>query len=115
MLDGTRAVSMMTRPRRELAIAHGAQHPAQRLLGDADPELLPNALAKIHDAPPDHAMDSRDRPLSRIAFSAARCVSVKSEGWPGGLRSNKPAGPSALNFSTQSHTISTVTLPIAAD
>ena len=35
----------MARPCRELAIAHGAQLPAERLLGDRDAELLEDPFA----------------------------------------------------------------------
>src|SRR3954454_3613086 len=53
-------------------------------------------------------------PCSTMACRAARCASVSFEGWPGGLRLIKPAGPWALNFTTQSRTICTVTPPSRA-
>jgi hypothetical protein len=43
----------MARPRGELAVAHGAQLPAERLLGDRDAELLEDPLCQI-DQPPMH-------------------------------------------------------------
>ena len=52
----------MARARRQLAIAHRAQFAAERLLGDADPELVPQPLAKIDDAPAHDAVHRRDRP-----------------------------------------------------
>jgi hypothetical protein len=53
-------------------------------------------------------------PLSMIFAKAARCVSLRRDGWPGALRSISPSGPWALNFSTQSRTICNVTPPIFA-
>jgi hypothetical protein len=53
-------------------------------------------------------------PLSTAAASAARCASSSRDGWPGALRSLSPPGPSALNRSTQSRTICSVTPPIRA-
>ena len=46
---------------RELAISHGAQFPAQCLLGDDDAEFLENPLAEIDDPPAHDAMNRRDR------------------------------------------------------
>ena len=51
----------MARTRRELAVTHGAQFPAQRLLGHDDPELLEDPLAEIDDPPSDDAVNRRDR------------------------------------------------------
>ena len=42
---------MMARPRRELAIAHGAQFPAQDLLGHRDAIVLENPLCEINQPP----------------------------------------------------------------
>ena len=53
ILNCALGLSMMARTRRELAITHGAQFPAQRLLGHDDPELLEDPLAEIDDPPPD--------------------------------------------------------------
>jgi len=52
----------MARASRKLAIAHLAQHAAERLLGDNDAEFLENPLAKIDDPPVHHPMNRRDRP-----------------------------------------------------
>jgi len=41
-------------------------------------------------------------------------VSLSFGGWPGALRLIRPLGPWALNFTTQSRTICTVTSPIFA-
>ena len=51
----------MARTRRELAITHGAQFPAQRLLGHDDPELLEDPLAEIDDPPSHDPVNRRDR------------------------------------------------------
>jgi hypothetical protein len=53
-------------------------------------------------------------PSSTAAASAARCVSLSRDGWPGALRSISPPGPPALNRSTQSRTICNVTPPTLA-
>jgi hypothetical protein len=53
----------MARAGRELAIVHGAQLAAQRLLGDRDAELLPEPLDEIDQAPAHHAVDGRNGPL----------------------------------------------------
>lgn len=50
---------MMAWTGRELAKAQSTEFAAQRLLGDDDPELVPQPLAEIDDAPADHAMDGR--------------------------------------------------------
>ena len=51
----------MSGTRRKLAIAHGAQFPAQGLPGDDDTEFFENPLAEIDDPPPHDAMNGRDR------------------------------------------------------
>jgi hypothetical protein len=38
---------MVAWPGREFTVAHGAQFPAERLLGDGDAELLEDPLRKI--------------------------------------------------------------------
>ena len=53
----------MARAGRELAIVHGPQLPAQRLLGDGEAELLPEPLDQIDQAPAHHAVDGRDGAL----------------------------------------------------
>jgi hypothetical protein len=53
----------MARTGRELAIVHGAQLPAQGLLGDGDPELLPEPCDQIDQTPAHHAVNRRDGPL----------------------------------------------------
>jgi hypothetical protein len=52
---------MMAGAGRELAVTHGAQVPAHRLLGDPHPELFPDPLAEIDETPAHHPMDGRYR------------------------------------------------------
>src|SRR5829696_3795009 len=92
----------------------GGELPVQRLVGHRDPELLPQPLARVDEAPAHHAVDAGVGPLSITAASAARCVSFSRGGCPGALRSASPSGPRALNRSTQSRTICSVTPPILA-
>jgi hypothetical protein len=51
----------MARAGRELAVVHGPQLAAQRLLGDGEAELLPEPLDQIDQAPAHHAVDGWDR------------------------------------------------------
>src|SRR5271157_6592455 len=53
-------MSMMARASRELAISHGAQFPAQRLLGDDDAEFLVYPLTEIDDPPAHDPVNRRD-------------------------------------------------------
>src|SRR3954470_3852252 len=56
-----RGVRVMARPCGELAVAHGAQRPAERLLGDHDADLLEDPLCQIDQPPTHHAVDCRNR------------------------------------------------------
>ena len=51
----------MARPGRQLAIAHGAQLPAERLLGNGDAELFVYPLRQIDQPPAHHTVNRRDR------------------------------------------------------
>jgi hypothetical protein len=103
----------MTGTSRELTISHGAQFPAQCLLGDDDAEFLEDPLAEVDDPPAHDAMQAGIGPLSSIAASAARCAPFRPDGCPGGLQSISPSGPWALNLITQSRTIWSVIPPIS--
>jgi hypothetical protein len=61
ILNRPSRLTMMTGARRKLAIAHGAQLSAQRLLGDRDPKLLIQPLAEITDPPTHNAMNGWHR------------------------------------------------------
>ena len=52
---------MMTRSGGQLAVAHRTQFPAQCLLGDADPEFLPDPLAQVDQPPAHNAINRRGR------------------------------------------------------
>jgi hypothetical protein len=45
----------------QLAVAHRTEFPAQRLLGDADPEFFPDPLAQIDQPPAHDAINRRGR------------------------------------------------------
>jgi len=51
----------MTRSGGQLAVAHRTQFPAQCLLGDADPEFLPDPLAQVDQPPAHNAINRRGR------------------------------------------------------
>ena len=114
ILDRALGLRMMARAGREFAIAHGAQFPAERLLGDRDPELLVQPLAKIDDPPAHDAMDRWRRPTLDDRGKRRPVRVIEPGRLPGALRSMRPSGPCALNFSTQSRTICSVTPPILA-
>ena len=64
---------MMAGSCRELAVAHRAKLPAQRLFGDRDAELLVDPLRKIDQPPAHHTVDRRDpaaldHPHNRLAL-----------------------------------------------
>ena len=75
-LNGACGLCVVAWPGRELAIPHGAQLPAERLLGDADAELFLDPLAEIDNPPADDAMDARNRAAlqDRLQCSAVRVV-----------------------------------------
>ena len=105
----------MARAGRELAIVHGPQLPAQRLLGDRDAELLPEPLDQIDQPPAHHAVDGRDRALARSTrLPALAADPVEPRTGAGRLAGQQALGPSALKRSTQSRTICSVTPPIWA-
>ena len=109
ILDRALSLLVMTGTSRELTISHGAQFPAQCLLGDDDTEFLEDPLAEIDDAPTHDPVNRRDRAALEYRASATRCAPFRRDGCPGGLRSISPSGPWALNFITQSRTICSVT------
>jgi hypothetical protein len=61
LVDRAVALRMMARPRRELAIAHGAQFAAHGRFGRGEAELVEQPLAKVDDPPAHDAMDRRRR------------------------------------------------------
>jgi hypothetical protein len=59
LVDRAIALRMMARPRRKLAMAHGAQFAAHGRFGYGKAELLEQPLAKVDDPPAHDAMDRR--------------------------------------------------------
>jgi hypothetical protein len=62
---------------RQLAIAHGAQFPAERLLGDGDADLFEYPLCQVNQPPANHAMNRRNRaalddPGDRLALAVIK-------------------------------------------
>src|SRR5260370_21175421 len=73
ILDCSLRLRMMAGSCRELAVAHRAKLPAQRLFGDRDAELLVYPLRKIDQPPAHYTVDRRDRaaldhPHNRLAL-----------------------------------------------
>ena len=62
----TQCINMARRSCRELAVAHRAKLPAQRLFGNRDAELLVDPLRKINQPPAHYTVDRRIGPLSII-------------------------------------------------
>jgi transposase len=109
--DRALGLSVMARPGRESAVAHGAQFPAERLLGNRDAEFLDRSLAKkTKDGP----QARRLLALAAIYDDASRTEAAKIGGvglqiirdWvlhfnergPDGLLNGKsPGQPSKLN------------------
>ena len=92
---------MMTGTSRELAVAHGAQFAAQRLLGHDDAEFLPYPLAEIDDPPSYDAVkggdrtaldDRRQRGPMRIVQSRRlpRRLSIDQAAWPVSVELENP-------------------------
>ena len=81
----------MARAGRELAIVHGAQLPAQGLLGDRDAELLPEPLDQIDQPPAHHAVDRRKGTLIDDGLQSLSVLIVEPRRSPW-----CPAGPEAL-------------------
>jgi hypothetical protein len=78
-------LSVVARPGGESAVAHGAQLPAERLLGDRDAEFLEDPLRQIDQPPADHAVLCRNRALSMMRAMAWRRTSLSLDGCPGDL------------------------------
>ncbi len=83
ILDHALGLRMMAWTSREFAVAHGAQLPAERLLGDRDAELLEYPLREINQPPAHHPVDRRDRaaldhPRNRLAL---RVIELRGLPW----------------------------------
>ena len=73
----------MARTSGQLAIAHGPQFAAERLLGDREAELLPEPLHQIDQAPAHDTMDRRDRAFIELC-GQSRAMRVGELGRPAG-------------------------------
>ena len=106
---------MMAWTRRQLAIAHGAQLAAQRLLDDRHAIFVEQPLDQIYDPPAHHTMRRRDRAL--LDNLGKRPLMLWAKHWTGtgGFAiEHKPSGPLALKRSTQSRTVCKPTPPTCA-
>jgi hypothetical protein len=119
ILDRAFGLGVMARPGGELAIPKRAQVAADRLRADRAAEFFPDPLGQTHWA----RSASRQRttpctagsgPLSTIAVRTCRWGAFNRRDGPGALRSIRPSGPPALNFTIQSRTICKPTPPIRA-
>src|SRR5215471_10269147 len=75
-----RRLSVVARPGREFAVAHGPELPADCLLGDRDAEFLKYPLRQIDQPPAHHAVDRRDRTTFNHAGKCS-AVAVVELGW----------------------------------
>src|ERR1700689_3800140 len=83
----------MTGPSRELTISHGAQFPAQCLLGDDDAEFLEDPLAEVDDPPAHDAMHGRDRAALEYRGERGAVAPVRPRRLSGRLAINQPFRP----------------------
>jgi hypothetical protein len=105
---------MMSGPGRQLGQAQGTQLLAHRLLGEREPELLPDSLDQIDDAPAHNAKDRRVRPGLDDLEQGHPLPFVEQRWLARRLAGLKNAGSSALKRKTQSCTVCKPTPPIAA-
>ena len=75
------------------AIAHLAQHAAERLMGDNDAEFLENPSAQIDDPPTHDPVNRWDRPALEDCSQRGPMCLVQPRRLPGALRSIRPCGP----------------------
>ncbi len=81
---------MMTRAGGQLAVAHGTQFAAQGLLGDADPEFLPDPLAQIDQPPAHDTINRRDRAAFDRRLQRRAMGVVQLRGLAGRLAVDQP-------------------------
>ena len=96
ILDRALGLSVVARPGREFAVAHGAQLPAERLLGNRDAEFLEDRLRQIDQPPADHAVHCRNWATLDDADDGLALDVVELDGWPGDLPFRRPSGPRSL-------------------
>src|SRR5262249_52920423 len=96
ILDRARRLSVVARPGREFAVAHGPELPAECLLGDRDAEFLKYPLCQIDQPPAHHAGERRDR---TFFDHGGKCwaVAVVELGWlPGRFAVQETIRPSCV-------------------
>ena len=92
MLDRALGLGVVARAGGELAVAHGAQLAAQRLLGDGHPELLPEPLAQVDEPPAHHAVDGGRRAVLDHRRQCRPMRVARPGRLAGGLAVDQPAG-----------------------
>src|SRR4051794_30597393 len=89
---------VMARTGRELAIVHGPQLTRQRLLGDGDPELLPEPCDQIDQTPAHHAVDGRNGPLLDDGLQGRAMRVGEFRGLAGRLAVDQALGPMGVEL-----------------
>src|SRR5258706_3756302 len=105
ILDRALRLRMVARSGREFAVAHGAQLPAERLLGDRDAEFLEDPFARSISRQRTTPWTAGIGPLSIMPAMASRWRSLSLDGLPGDLPFRRASGPRALKRNTQSRMI----------
>jgi hypothetical protein len=83
---------------RELTISHGAQFPAQCLLGDDDAEFLEDPLTEVDDPPAHDAMHGRDRAAREYRRERGAVRAVQTRRLSGRLAINQPFRPMGVEL-----------------
>ena len=97
-LDRALSLLVMTGTSRELTISHGAQFPAQCLLGDDDAEFLEDPLAEVDDPPAHDAMHGRDRAALEYRGERGAVRAVQTRRLSGRLAINQPFRPMGVEL-----------------
>jgi len=87
---------MMAQARHQLAIAHGAQVPAQRLGADRHRELVPDPLPKIDQAPTHDAVGRGDGATLDSSRQRRPLVCIKARATPGSLAIDQAIGAARI-------------------
>ena len=98
ILDRALSLLVMTGTSRELTISHGAQFPAQCLLGDDDAEFLEDPLAEVDDPPAHDAMHGRDRAALEYRGERGSVRAVQTRRLSGRLAINQPFRPMGVEL-----------------
>src|ERR1700734_2763860 len=98
ILDRALSLLVVTGTSRELTISHGAQFPAQCLLGDDDAEFLEDPLAEVDDPPAHDAMHGRDRAAFEYRGERGAVRAVQTRRLSGRLAINQPSRPMGVEL-----------------